>query len=194
MVSAGFFTCFSLFLVWGGFFLHLFADLSIPLFPQITCLTFYDLKFCPFFQKLESEKEKERKEKGGKISQHKPNKNPTPNQQTKNPLTPYPYFLNPTYYLKIQLPMMKNFLPVSENLCTLWTLIEQLKIFQEAPNSPIFIPLATSRYGASRGPCALDSGSVTRKTCCVFSQIAEMWTLYIWPPFCRVGLNLCSLY
>lgn len=101
MVSAGFFTCFSLFLAWGGFFLHLFADLPIPLFPQITCLTFYDLKFCPFFQKLESEKEKERKEKGGKISQHKPNKNPTPNQQTENPLTPYPYFLNPTYYPKI---------------------------------------------------------------------------------------------
>lgn len=36
----------------GWILLHVFADLSIPLFPQITRLIFYDLIFCPFFQKL----------------------------------------------------------------------------------------------------------------------------------------------
>lgn len=47
----------------GWIFLHVFADLSIPLFPQITCLILYDLNFCPFSQKLVFKKNKKKKRK-----------------------------------------------------------------------------------------------------------------------------------
>jgi len=70
----------------GWIFLHVFADLSIPLFPQITCLIFYGLNFCAFFQNLVFKKIKGKKEKGEKPH---PNlsKDPKPTNQ-KTPPTP----------------------------------------------------------------------------------------------------------
>lgn len=112
-----FLKCFSMFLVWRDFFLHVFADLSIPLFLQIICLNFLLLEFFSFPPEI-------------CVKTNKLKKKTLP---TKNS-----HYLK-SYFFMIESKQPKNphtFLALSNNLCILWISEMQRKAVNGSWSSP----------------------------------------------------------
>lgn len=183
-----FFICFSVFLVWGGFFCMCLRTCQSLSSPRSHGEFFMTWIFFSFFPKAGVKKIERKKEKEKKLLP------PLTSRQT----TSHP---KPTEKPSSQTPdQPQNITSCDKNsVISEWIFMHFLEFDNTVENFSGSRKLShlysfSSRCGKPRGPCMLSWRSVPRETWCLPSWMHEMQMLWVWPPFHRAGLDLCSLY